>query len=211
MASVDDSNPTSSAASRRRSMHQFLGGSLIADVLLWRRRNTAIAVLAGFTSAWILFELAGYSLFSLVANALCLLVAILFFWARAASLLNRPLPPLPNLEISEEVAGKVAVEVRVWINQALAIARDIAIGRDKKVFLQVILVLWMVSTIGGLVNFFTFVYIGVLLALTVPVLYDKYQDRVDEKLGVAHKVLLKQYDAILIKTGRKSSKEKKTQ
>lgn len=42
-------------------------------------------------------------------------------------------------------------------------------------------------------------------------LYDKYQDHVDEKLGVAHKVLLKQYDAILIKTGRKSSKEKKTQ
>lgn len=28
------------------------------------------------------------------------------------------------------------------------------------VILKVILVLWMVSTIGGLVNFFTFVYIG---------------------------------------------------
>ncbi|KAJ0984391.1 hypothetical protein J5N97_002747 [Dioscorea zingiberensis] len=170
-------------SARRLSVHRFLGGGVVADVLLWRRRNAAIAVAAGATSAWILFELVGYNLLSLVVNALCLLVVILFFWARAASLLNRPLPPLPNLEISEAVTGKVAVEARVWINQALAIARDIAIGRNKKVFLQVILVLWMVSIIGGLFNFFTLVYIGVILALTVPVLYDKYQDHVDEKLG----------------------------
>lgn len=51
----------------------------------------------------------------------------------------RPLPPLPNLEIPDEVVGKAADGARVWINRALAVGHDIAIRRDRKVFLQVLL------------------------------------------------------------------------
>ncbi|OAY74924.1 Reticulon-like protein B11, partial [Ananas comosus] len=182
----------------------------VADVLLWRRRSAAAAAAACATAFWYFFERAGYSFLSVVANALLLLVAILFFWAKSALLLNRPLPPLPNLEVSDEVVEKAANEARVWINRVLAIGHDIAIKRDRKVFLEVILVLWLVSYIGRFFNFLTVVYIGILLSLTVPALYDKYQDHVDEKLGIAHSLFLKQYDNILSKTGE-SRKEKKTQ
>ncbi|RWW80268.1 hypothetical protein BHE74_00011396 [Ensete ventricosum] len=110
---------------------------------------------------------AGYSILSVLANAILLLVLILFFWAKSALLLNRftvdilfvpksswddflaklckflqtlrPLPPRPNLEISDEVVGKAADRARVWINQVLAIGHDITIRRDRKVFLQVLL------------------------------------------------------------------------
>lgn len=41
------------------------------------------------STLWFLFERAGYSLITLVANVLLLLVVILFFWAKSASLLNR--------------------------------------------------------------------------------------------------------------------------
>ena len=54
-------------------------------------------------------------------------------------LILRPLPPLPNLEVSEEFVGKVADEARVCINRVLAVGHDIAIRRDRKVFLQVFL------------------------------------------------------------------------
>jgi len=57
-------------------------------VLLWRRRNASAAAVVGATAVWFVFERAGYSLPSVLANAL-LLVAILFFWAKSASLLNR--------------------------------------------------------------------------------------------------------------------------
>ncbi|KAG1327153.1 Reticulon-like protein [Cocos nucifera] len=195
----------------RRSVHGALGGGAVAEVLLWRRRNAGILVAAGATAVWFLFEWAGYNFLSLMANAFLLVVVILFFWAKSASLLNRPLPPLPNLEVSEKFVGKAADETRVWINRVLAIGHDIAIRRDRKVFLQVTLVLWLVSYIGSLFNFLTLVYIGVLLSLTVPALYDKYQVHVDEKLGMAHKLLLKQYDNILSRGTRKPAKEKKTQ
>ncbi|OAY66481.1 Reticulon-like protein B11 [Ananas comosus] len=209
--------PSSSRGRARRSVHLALGGGSdasvlvpVADVLLWRRRSAAAAAAACATAFWYFFERAGYSFLSVVANALLLLVAILFFWAKSALLLNRPLPPLPNLEVSDEVVEKAANEARVWINRVLAIGHDIAIKRDRKVFLEVILVLWLVSYIGRFFNFLTVVYIGILLSLTVPALYDKYQDHVDEKLGIAHSLFLKQYDNILSKTGE-SRKEKKTQ
>nr|CAD1840111.1 unnamed protein product [Ananas comosus var. bracteatus] len=202
--------PSSSRGRARRSVHLALGGGSVADALLWRRRSAATAAAACATAFWYFFERAGYSFLSVVANALLLLVAILFFWAKSALLLNRPLPPLPNLEVSDEVVEKAANEARVWINRVLAIGHDIAIKRDRKVFLEVILVLWLVSYIGRFFNFLTVVYIGILLSLTVPALYDKYQDHVDEKLGIAHSLFLKQYDNILSKTGE-SRKEKKTQ
>jgi len=61
----------------------------VADVLRWRRRNASAAAVVGATAVWFVFERAGYSLPSVLANALLLLVAILFFWAKSASLLNR--------------------------------------------------------------------------------------------------------------------------
>lgn len=208
-----DSSATSPPFPRRsrRSIHRALGGGTVADVLLWRRRNVAILVAVAATAIWFLFERAGYSFLSLMANAFLLVVVILFFWARSAFLLNRPLPPLPNLEVSEEFVGKAADEARAWINSLLAVGHDIAIRRDRKVFLLVTLLLWLVSYIGSLFNFLTLVSTGVLLSLTLPALYDKYQDHVDEKLDIVHKLLLKQYNNILRRETGKPAKEKKTE
>ncbi|GJN26089.1 hypothetical protein PR202_gb13992 [Eleusine coracana subsp. coracana] len=197
-------------ATHGRSLHALLGGGAVADVLLWRRRNASVAAVVGATAVWFVFERAGYSFLSVLANALLLLVAILFFWAKSASLLNRPLPPLPNLEFSDAVVEKAADHALVWINKVLAVGREIAIKRDRKVFIQVILILWVVSYVGMLFNFLTLIYIGVMFSLLVPPLYERYQDHVDEKLGLAYSVLSKHLDTIISRTGQ-STKQKKTE
>ncbi|KAL5561298.1 hypothetical protein UlMin_031045 [Ulmus minor] len=188
---MGDSDPT-----RRFSVHQALGGGSVADVLLWKKWSVGIVVLISSTALWFLFERADYNPLSFVANVLLLLVLILFLWAKSASLLNRPLPPLPDLEISEDSVVRAADALRAWINIVLLIARDIAVGRNLKLFLQVALGLWISSYVGSLFNFLTFVYIGILLSLSVPVLYDKYQHHIDEKLGVTHRVIQTQYRRI---------------
>ncbi|KAA3488650.1 reticulon-like protein B11 [Gossypium australe] len=219
---MGDSVPTP-----RISVHQAFGGGLVADVLLWRKWCGGVVMLASATTFWCLFELAGYSILSFVANVLLLLVVILFFWAKSASLLNRPLPPLPNLEISERTAGKIADELQVWVNIALSIAHDITLGRNLKLLLkvkislphvsasQVGVALWFVSFIGSFFSFLTVVYIGVILSLSVPVLYDKYQHHIDEKLSVTNKIIQTQYrkidETVLRKLPLPSKKEKKMQ
>ena len=77
------------AAAHHRPLHALLGGGAVADLLLWRRRNASAAAVAGATLVWFLFERAGYSLASVLSNAVLLLVDILFLWAKSASLLNR--------------------------------------------------------------------------------------------------------------------------
>ncbi|MBA0751480.1 hypothetical protein Gogos_000401 [Gossypium gossypioides] len=209
---MGDSVPTP-----RISVHQAFGGGLVADVLLWRKWCGGVVMLASATTFWCLFELAGYSILSFVANVLLLLVVILFFWAKSASLLNRPLPPLPNLEISERTAGKIADELQVWVNIALSIAHDITLGRNLKLLLKVKVgvALWFVSFIGSFFSFLTVVYIGVILSLSVPVLYDKYQHHIDEKLSVTNKIIQTQYrkidEPVLRKLPLPSKKEKKMQ
>ncbi|KAH7834039.1 hypothetical protein Vadar_012159 [Vaccinium darrowii] len=196
------------------SVHQALGGGPVADVLLWRRWRGGAVVLVASTAMWSLFGFAGYNLLSFASHVVLLLVCILFFWAKSASLLNRPLPPLPDLEISEELVLGAADVMRVWINRLSSVAHDIAVGRNLKLFVQIAVSLWIISYIGGFFNFITMVYIGILLSLSVPVLYEKYQDWVDEKLILAHKIIQTQYrkldDNVLGKIPMPLNKEKKS-
>lgn len=200
---------------RQSFVYQALGGGSVADVLLWRRRCASVTLLVSSTALWILFERAGYNVLSFVANVMLLLVVILFFWAKSASLLNRPLPPIPDLEVREESVVKAADMMRVWINHVLMIAHDIAIGGNLKLFIKVSLVLWLISYVGSFFNLLTFIYMGILFSLSVPLLYDKYQKQIDDKLIIAQKVIQTQYrkidDNVLRKISRSSNKEKKTQ
>ncbi|CAI0445393.1 unnamed protein product [Linum tenue] len=200
---------------RRISVHQLLGGGSVADVLLWRRWGASLTLLVVSSTSWYLFERAGYNLLTFVANVLFLLVLILFLWAKSASLLNRPLPPIPDLEITEETVDKVSRVVQVYVNHILAVGCEIAIGRNLKVFLQVAFVSWIVSYVGSFCSFLTFAYVGILLSLSIPVLYDKYQHQIDEKLVVAQRIfeaqLRKIDDTLLKKLPLPSHKEKKVQ
>lgn len=145
---------------RQSFVHHALGGGSVADVLLWRRWCASVTLLVSSTALWILFERAGYNVLSFVANVMLLLVVILFFWAKSASLLNRPLPPIPDLEVHEESVVKAADMMRVWINHVLMIAHDIAIGGNLKLFVKVSLVLWLISYVGSFFNLLTFIYMG---------------------------------------------------
>ncbi|PIM99102.1 Reticulon [Handroanthus impetiginosus] len=199
----------------RFSVHLVLGGGAVADFLLWKKWYQSVTLLVVSTVLWFLFERTGYNLLSFISNVLFLLALILFLWAKSASLLNRPLPPVPNLEISEEIVVKAADELRVWVNYALSIGHDIAIGGNLRLFSQLAIGLWVISYIGSLFNFLTLFYIGVLLSLSLPILYANYQNLIDDKLNAAYKIAQIQYrmidEKVLSRIQLPSKKEKKTQ
>ncbi|KAI9126253.1 hypothetical protein K1719_002674 [Acacia pycnantha] len=73
---------------RERALHEILGGGLVADVILWRRKNLTVGILLVTLVAWIIFERFGYTFLSLVSNVLLLMV-VLYLWAKSAAILNR--------------------------------------------------------------------------------------------------------------------------
>ncbi|EPS70370.1 hypothetical protein M569_04390, partial [Genlisea aurea] len=181
---------------RRLSVHEALGGGAAADLLLWRNWRQTVIFLVGSTGFWFLFEIAGYNLLSFISNVLLLLVVILFFWTKSATLLNRPLPPLPNLEIAEETVVRAADEARLWMNKVLSIAHEIAICGNLILFTQVSICLWLASYIGSLFTFLSLTYISLLLSVSVPFVYEKYRNPIDRKLGDVCSVARTQYRKI---------------
>ncbi|KAL6987724.1 hypothetical protein U1Q18_013472 [Sarracenia purpurea var. burkii] len=164
---------------RQRTVHQILGGRLVADVMLWRSKNLTVGILVTTLAAWLVFEKSGYTLLSLVSSVLLLLLVILFLWAKSASILNRPPPPLPDLYLSEEVVNDMVAFFRGRINALLSASKDIALGKDTVMFLKVAAYLGLISVIGSLTDFLTLGYTSLVIVLTIPALYEKHEDYID--------------------------------
>ncbi|KAI3876012.1 hypothetical protein MKX03_026248 [Papaver bracteatum] len=200
---------TSSQSHCRKSVQQFLGEVSVADVLLWKNQATSGILLVSSSIIWFLFEIAGYSPLLVFTNSLLILVVTLFFWGKLAYFLNWPLPSLPNLEVSDDSILKISSDVHVLINRVLETGHAIIVEGNVKLLLKVIVSICVVAFMGGLFNFITLIYIGVVLSLTVPALYNNYQDHIDHKLFAAHKVLSAQLRKFKVNMLTIQSEEKK--
>ncbi|KZV21111.1 hypothetical protein F511_35475 [Dorcoceras hygrometricum] len=178
---------------REKPVHKVFGGGKPADLFLWRDKKLSAAVLAGATAIWVLFEVIEYPLLTLVCHSLILVLALLFLWSNATTFINKSPPRIPKVEIPEEPTRRFASDLRVEINRAFAVLRDIAMGRDLKKFLLVIAGLWVASYVGSCFDFLTLLYIILVLLFTVPLLYEKYEHQVDSFAEKANAEFKKQY------------------
>ncbi|XP_061336648.1 reticulon-like protein B12 [Gastrolobium bilobum] len=178
---------------RQRTLHEILGGGLVADLILWRRKNLTVGILLVTLAAWVVFERSGYTLLSLVSNVLLLLIVILFLWAKSAAILNRPAPPLPQLHLSDEMANEVADFIRTRVNDLFSVSQDIALGKDSRMFLKVAASLLLISVVGGLTDFLTLAYTSLFVVLTVPALYERYEDCIDRYILKGYRKLCQLY------------------
>jgi len=178
------------------SVHKALGGGKTADVLLWKDKKTSAVVIGGATVIWILFEVLDYHLLTLISHVLIGVLAILFLWSKATTFIKKSPPDIPLVQIPEDLAVNVSRALCNDINRALHLFREIAMGHDLKKFLGVIVGLWILSGVGSCCDFLTLIYIAILMLHTVPILYDKYQDKVDRLAGRAHTEARKQYEVL---------------
>ncbi|GKU89214.1 hypothetical protein SLEP1_g3380 [Rubroshorea leprosula] len=147
--------------------------------MLWRDKKISASVLGGATVLWVLFELLEYHLVTLVCHILIVSLAIPFLWSNASKFINKSPPGIPEVVLPEKCTLEVASALTTEINRALAVAREVASGRDLKKFLGVIAGLWVLSIVGNKFNFLTLLYIVFVLLHTVPFVYEKHEDKVD--------------------------------
>ncbi|CAN1751387.1 Reticulon-like protein B3 [Linum perenne] len=184
---------------RDKPVHKVFGGGKPADVLLWRNKKISGAVVGVATAIWVLFELLEYHLITLVCHFSILSLAILFLWSNASTFINkcahliRSPPKIPEVVIPEKCILEIASVLRVQFNHGVTVIRELASGRDIKKFLIVIAGLWFISIIGSCCSFLTLFYLVFVLMLTLPVLYEKYDDKVDALAEKAMIELKKQY------------------
>ncbi|KAG6499913.1 hypothetical protein ZIOFF_039725 [Zingiber officinale] len=177
-----------------------------ANLILWRDKKISAGILVGATAIWDLFEFVGYHLLPLISHGLVIFLLMLFLWSKA-------LPHIPEARIPEDQTVRVALAVRNEINRAFAVLREIALGRGLKKFIIVIAGLYLLSIVGTSLNFLTLLYLLFLALHTVPVLYEKYEDKLDAYAEKGMLELKKRYalfDAkVMSKIPRLPLKEKK--
>ncbi|KAK1312313.1 Reticulon-like protein B16 [Acorus calamus] len=197
---------------RQRSMHQIIGGGKAADVLLWKRWGISFGIIVVATIAWLLFERSGLSFLLISSDVLLILIVVQFVWGNIAVLLKKQLQPLPELVLSEEMVNSAAASFRVKINNMLLMAHDITLGKDFKLFFKVVVCLWLLSVVGSFFSFFTLAYIGTVISITIPALYNKYEERVDRYAGFVHQKFSKHYkivdENIISRLPRRFTKDK---
>ncbi|KAK4834835.1 hypothetical protein QYF36_001164 [Acer negundo] len=96
----------------------------------------------------------------------------------------KQLQTLPELVLSEEMVNNAAASFRVKLNYLLFVAHDITLGKDFRLFFQVVVCLWLLSASAT------------LLSVTVPALYSRYEESVDRYYGMIHKRLSKHYKIV---------------
>uniref|UniRef100_A0A1J3FJV1 Reticulon-like protein n=1 Tax=Noccaea caerulescens TaxID=107243 RepID=A0A1J3FJV1_NOCCA len=166
---------------RERTVHEILGGGIVADVILWKK-NVSVGIVTVTMASWMVFESFAYTIVTLLSSVLLLLLSILFFWSKSASILNRPSPPLPEFQISEAMAEEASKLLRINVNKLLQVSQEIAMGRESELFIKVAVSLFLISFIGSLMNFQTLCHTGVLVVMTVPAFYERYEDYIDGSL-----------------------------
>ncbi|KAG7634358.1 Reticulon [Arabidopsis suecica] len=161
---------------RDRTIHEILGGGIVADVMLWKKKNVSVGIVTVTIASWMVFEAFAYTIFTLISSVLLLLLSILFLWSKSASILNRPSPPLPEFQISEAMAEEASIWLRIHVNKLLQVSHDIAMARDSELYTKVAVSLFLLSLIGSLMDFQTLCHTSVLVVMTVPAFYERYED-----------------------------------
>ncbi|XP_038877461.1 reticulon-like protein B1 [Benincasa hispida] len=164
---------------RERPVHHVLGGGKPADLFLWRNKKSSASVLSGATVIWVFFELLECHLLTFVSRSLILALGLLFLWSNAHTFIYKSPPRIPVVQLPADPFLEFASTLRAEINCGFALLRDIATGRDLKKFLIAIAALWILSIVGSWCNFLTLFYINFVLLHTVPILYEKYEDKID--------------------------------
>ncbi|XP_078162971.1 reticulon family protein [Carex rostrata] len=179
----------------KKSVHHVLGGGKSADVLLWRNKKISSSVLGAATALWVVFEWLDYHFLTLVSFVLVLGMVVQFFWSNASGFLSST-RDVPRIKLPEELFVNIGVAVGAQVNKFLDLIQDISCGGNLKQFLIVVVSLWAAAVIGSWCNILTVIYSGFVSAHTLPVLYEKYQDQVDDFLYQVLGLLRSQYQKI---------------
>lgn len=197
---------------RQTTIHQLMGGGKAADVLLWKRQRISWGIIVVATVAWLIFERSGLSFLTICSNVLLFLIVLRFLHANYASLRDKEIKTLPELVLSEEMVNYAAASFRIKINYLLLMAHDITLGKDFRLFFMVVGFLWLLSVLGSLISFFTLAYIGTILSVTLPALYNRYEEQVDRCAGKIHRNFSRHYkivdDSVMSRFPRNLPKDK---
>ncbi|WJZ80402.1 hypothetical protein VitviT2T_000325 [Vitis vinifera] len=193
----------------QKSIHALLGGGKVADILLWRNKYVSAAILIGFTIIWFLFEVLEYHFVTLLCYSMLFLMLAIFIWSNGAGYINWNPPDVDKFTLSEHTVRSFHSKINTVLSTFYRVSR----GEDLALLGVAIVTLLTLSVIGDCFSSLNVLYIGFLCMETLPALYERYEEQVDEIADKGNrnvKKLYRKFDShVLNKIPRGPVKEKK--
>ncbi|XP_020210654.1 reticulon-like protein B14 [Cajanus cajan] len=194
---------------RQRPLHAALGGGKLADILLWKDKISAAAIVAGFSIIWFLFEVVECHFVTLLCYIIMAIMLVLFVWYNAAGLITWSLPQIYDFEIPEPTFRYFYKKLNSFLRKFY----DISTGKDLTLFFVTVSGLWIMSAIGNYFTTLNLLYIMFLCLVTLPIMYERYEHEVNYLASKGNqdvKRLFNTFDSkVLNKIPRGPVKEKK--
>ncbi|XWS41959.1 hypothetical protein CRYUN_Cryun17cG0127100 [Craigia yunnanensis] len=147
------------------------------DIILWRRKKLSATVLLVSTATWVLLEVYQFNFITVASWLTIFIVASLFLWRNVLRLLGKEPANLSDLEISEHTALKITNTCRTLMEEVLRWMFHVTVEGDWFLFARTVAGLLLLSYVGSFFDLLTHVYIGILLLMTVPVIF-VYMDQI---------------------------------
>ncbi|XP_058228497.1 reticulon-like protein B13 [Rhododendron vialii] len=154
--------------------------NIVRDVVLWRRKKLmSTSVLLVATAIWVLLDVYEFNFLTLISWAGMVVVTSAFLWGNILRLLNKEPPDLSGLEISEQRVVEMARKFKSGIEEGIIRwMLRVAVEGDCFTFAGTIAALWVVSELGSHFDLLTLLCTGIVLGMTVPPIYVKYEDKI---------------------------------
>ncbi|AES94765.1 reticulon-like protein [Medicago truncatula] len=138
-------------------------------LVLWRRKKLGTIVLIAATTTWVSMEVYQFNFLTLISWLTIFVVTSIFLYSNMLTLFGKEPPNLLRLELKEETATRMAKTVRAWIEKSIRWLFVVSIKKDWPVFVGVMAALFVISYVGTCMDFLTFIYIGIVAGMTLPV------------------------------------------
>ncbi|EXC24856.1 Reticulon-like protein [Morus notabilis] len=168
---------------------------IMRDIFLWRKKKQSLLVLVVSTATCVLLEVYQFNFLTVVSWLAMFIVVSLFLWGNLVRLLGKEPPNLLGLEITEESTIKLAMALRTWTEEGIRWMFRVGAQRDLFSFALTVGGLWLFSQVANYFDLLTLLYTGIIMGMTIPPVYVKYEDKIKRCNERVKKQLKRYYDS----------------
>ncbi|KAL6780159.1 hypothetical protein ACKKBF_B14225 [Auxenochlorella protothecoides x Auxenochlorella symbiontica] len=172
----------------------------VSDLLLWRDPVKSGVVLTLATLAFAFLRYAKFNAIVVTAYTLVAIVIGSFAWNSYAQFANKAPVPVPEVlkrGVTEQEVQAVAQRGTVLINRVLGFLKRVLHLTDPIATGQTAAALYAVARIAGLVSPVTLAFVLVLLAFTLPKIYELRKPQIDDAVATLKVQATRFYDQYL--------------
>ncbi|KAI3945986.1 hypothetical protein MKX01_024742 [Papaver californicum] len=153
------------------------------DILLWKKKKQSLSILTASTLTWVVLQVYQYNFITIASWVFMAILAMMFLFGNCLRLLGKEPPKIDDFVISEELVMGSAKRLKGNVEQGIRWMFSVSSEKEWFVFAQVISALLVLSQVGRYFDFVTLLYMGVVIGMTVPLIYVKYEDQLKKFVG----------------------------